>query len=95
MTIIENKYYLELMFILLNIFQRQKLMKKVILTDTLLLKKKDKKRQRKKLNCDFIRINTTRKNYDAIYGAGKINTFISKFKDKENENKIKGKDKEI
>ena len=43
----------------------------------------------KKLNYEFIRINTSRENYDAIYGAGKIHTFVSKFKDKENENKIK------
>ena len=52
----------------------------------------EEKRQKaleKKLNCEFIRINTSRENYDAIYGASKIHTFISKFKDKENENKIK------
>ena len=42
-----NTYYLELMFILLNIFKQQKLMKKVILTKTLFSKKKDKKRQKK------------------------------------------------
>ena len=38
-----NTYYLELIFILLNIFSQQKLMKKVILTETLFLKKKDKR----------------------------------------------------
>ena len=38
-----NMYYLELMFILLNIFQPQKLMRKVILTETLFLRRNDKK----------------------------------------------------
>ena len=38
-----NTYYLELIFVLLNIFQQQKLMKKVILTEILFLKKQDKK----------------------------------------------------
>ena len=54
--------------------------------------KKDKKRQKKKLNCEFIRINTSRENYDADYEASRIQTFISKFKDKEKENKMKEKE---
>ena len=37
----------------------------------------------KKLNCQFIRINTSRENYDANYEASWIQTFISRFKDKE------------
>ena len=53
-----NIYYLELMFILINFYQQQKLMKKDILTEILFLKKKDKKHQ-KKLGCKFIRINTS------------------------------------
>ena len=42
-----------------------------------------------KLNCEFIRINTSKENYDADYGASRIQTFIIKFKDKEKENEIK------
>ena len=42
-----NIYYLELIFILVSVFQQQKLMKKDILTETLFLKKKDKKHQKK------------------------------------------------
>ena len=46
----------------------------------------------KKLNCTFIRINTSNQNYDADYEASRIQTFISNFnknKIKELENKIK------
>ena len=53
-------YHLELMFIFLNISQPQKLMKNVILTETLFLKRKDKKHQKKKLGCKFVRINTSK-----------------------------------
>ena len=45
----------------------------------------EEKRQKaleKKLNCKFIRINTSKENYDADYEASRIQTFISKFKDK-------------
>ena len=70
-------------------------MKNVILTETLFLKKKDKKRQKKKLNCEFIRINTSRENYDADYEASKNQKIISNFKDKEKENKIKALEDEI
>ena len=99
---VNNIYCLELMFILLNIVQQQKLMKKVILIETLFLKKKDKRHQKKKLNCTFIRINTSRENFDADYEASEIQAFISQFKDneikerdnknKELEDKIKEKD---
>ena len=44
-----NIYYLELIFILVNVFQQQKLMKEDILTETLFLRKKDKKHQKKNL----------------------------------------------
>ena len=60
-------------------------MKKVILTEILFLKKKREKALEKKLNCEFIRINTSRENYDADYEASKIQTFISNF----NKNKIR------
>ena len=52
----------------------------------------EEKRQKaleQKLNCEFIRINTSREGYDADYEASRIQTFISQFKDKEEENKIK------
>ena len=39
----------------------------------------------KKLNCKFVRINTSRENYDADYEASRIQTFISN----SNKNKIK------
>ena len=87
---IENTYYLELMFILLNILQQQKLMKKVILTETLNLKKKDKRHQ-KKCVIRIIRINTSRENYDADYEASRIQTFISNF----NKNKIEDLENKI
>ena len=78
-----NVYYLELMFILLNISQLQKLMKKVTLTETLFLRRKDKKHQKKKIGSQFIRINTSKESYDAEYEASTIQIFISKFKDRQ------------
>ena len=56
------------------------------------VKEQDAKGIRKKLNCKFIRINTSRENYDADYKASRIQTFFSNFnknKIKEPENKIK------
>ena len=35
-----------------------------------------------KLHFEFIRINTSKENYDADYEGSRIQTFISKFKDK-------------
>ena len=49
----------------------------------------EQKALEKKLNCKFIRINTSKENYDADYEASRIQTFISKFKDKEKENEVK------
>ena len=86
-----HRYYLELMFILLNIFQQQKLIKKVILTETLFLKKKRQKALEKKLNCEFIKINTSRENYDVSCEASRIQTFIINF----NKNKIRELEDEI
>ena len=51
-----NIYYLEFIFILLNISQPQKLMQNVILTETLFMERKDKKQQKKKLGCKLIRV---------------------------------------
>ena len=79
-----NIYHLELIFILVSVFQQQKLVEKDILTETLFLKKKDKKHQKKKLGCKFIRINTSnaKNGYDLDYEVGNIETFIDEFKNK-------------
>ena len=92
-----NIYYLELMFILLNISQPWKLMKKVILTEILFSKRKDKKHQKKKLDCKFIRINTSnaKNGYDLDYEVGNVQAFIDEFKNKKIkklEDKIKEKE---
>ena len=49
----------------------------------LIFEEKRQKALEKKLNCKFIRINTSRENYDADYEASRIQMFISKFKEKE------------
>ena len=36
-----------------------------------------------KLGCKFIRINTSKEGYDADYEASRIQTFISKFRDRQ------------
>ena len=54
----------------------------------LIFEKKRQEALEKKRNCTFIRINTSRENFDVDYEASRIQTFISQFKD----NKIKGKD---
>ena len=51
-----NIYYLELIFILVNVFQQQKLMKKDILIETLFLRKKDKKHQKKNLVVNLLEL---------------------------------------
>ena len=56
-----NKYYIEFMFILLNIFQPQNLMKKNMLAETLFLRKKDKKHQRKNLVVNLLELIRVRK----------------------------------
>ena len=54
-----------------------------MLAEILFLRRKDKKHQKKKkLNCEFIRINTS-KRYDKNYEIGRIETFISKYKDRQ------------
>ena len=76
-------YYSELMFVLLNIIQLQKLIKKAILIEILFLRRKYNKLQERTLGCKFIKINTSKVDYDANYGIGRIQTFISKFKDRQ------------
>ena len=61
----------------------------------LIFEEKRQKTLEKKLNCTFIRINTSKENYDVDYEASKIQTFISNFKDKEKENEIKKLEDEI
>ena len=51
-----NTYCLELMFVSLNIFQPQKLMKKDMLTETLFLRRKDKKHQKKNLVVNLLEL---------------------------------------
>ena len=51
----------------------------------LIFEEKRQKTLEKKLNCTFIRINTSKENYDADYEVSRIQTFISNF----NKNKIK------
>ena len=57
----------------------------------LILRKKRQKALEKELSCEFIRINISKEGYDADYEASRIQTFISKFKDK----KIKELEDEI
>ena len=56
-----------------------------------IFKEKRQKALEKKLNSEFIRINTSRENYDANYGASRIHTFISN----SNKNKIEELEDEI
>ena len=51
----------------------------------LIFEEKRQKALEKKINCEFIRINTSRENYDAEYEASRTQTYISNF----NKNKIK------
>ena len=51
-----NEYYLELMFILMNIFQPQKVMKEHMLTETLFLRIKDRKCQKRNLVLNLLEL---------------------------------------
>ena len=51
----------------------------------LIFGEKRQKALEKKINCTFIRTNTSKENYDVDYEASRIQTFISNF----NKNKIK------
>ena len=57
----------------------------------LIFEEKRQKALEKKLNCEFIRINTSRENFDASYEPSRIQTFISS----SNKNKIKELENEI
>ena len=57
-------------------------MKKKHINRDLIFEEKRQKALEKKLGCKFIRINTS-KRYDEDYEIGRIQTFISKFKDRQ------------
>ena len=52
-------------------------------TRELIFEEKRQDALEKKLGCKLIRINTSKKGYDAGYEASRMQTFISKFKDKQ------------
>ena len=88
-----NIFYLELTFILINFYQQQKLTKK----DILIFEEKRQEALEKKLDCKFIRINTSnaKNDYDLDYEVGNIEAFIDEFpnkKIKELKDKIKEKE---
>ena len=78
-----NIYYLELMLIVLNISQLQKLIKKGHTDRDLTFEEKRQKTLEKKLDCISIRVNTSKEGYDADYEASRIQTFISEFTDRQ------------
>ena len=49
----------------------------------LIFEKKRQKALKQKLSCKFIRINTSKEGYDVDYEASRIETFTSKFKDRQ------------
>ena len=77
-----NTYYLELMFIFLNVFQLQKSMKKGHTDRDLIFEEKRQEALEKRLGRKFIRTNTS-KRCDEDYEIGRRQTFISKFKNKQ------------
>ena len=78
-----NTYDLELIFILRNIFQPQKLIKKKHVGRDLIFEEKRQEALEIKLGCKFIRINISKGGYDVDYEASRIQTFISEFKDRQ------------
>ena len=98
MKMIVSTYYLELISILLNIFLAIEVDEKDHTDRDLIFEEKRQKVLEKKLNCKFIRINTSRDNFDIDYETSRIQVFISQFKDnkiKERDNKIKELEDEI
>ena len=64
----------------------------------LIFEQKRQEALEKKLNCTFIRINTSRENFAGEYEASEMQAFISRFKDneiKERDNKNKELEHEI
>ena len=54
-----------------------------MLGETLFFVEKRGEALENKLGCKFIRINTSKEGYDADYEASRIQTFISKFRDRQ------------
>ena len=54
-----------------------------MLTETFFFEEKRQKALEKMLSCKFIRTNTSKEGSDADYEASRIQTFISKFKDRQ------------
>ena len=88
---VKNKYCLELIFILLKYCLVVEIDEKGHTDRDLIFENKRQKALEKKLNCTFIRINTSRENFDVGYEASRIQVFTSQFKD----NKIKKLEDEI
>ena len=88
---VKNKYCLELIFILLKYCLVVEIDQKGHTDRDLIFENKRQKALEKKLNCTFIRINTSRENFDVGYEASRIQVFTSQFKD----NKIKKLEDEI
>ena len=55
-----------------------------MLTGALFLTTKDKETLEKKLDCKFITINTSKEGYNADYEVSRIQTFIGKFRERDN-----------
>ena len=88
---IKNTYCLELIFILPKYCLAVEIDEKGHTDRDLKFEEKRQEALEKTLNCTFIRINTSRENFDADYEASEIQAFISQFKD----NEIKERDKEL
>ena len=58
-------------------------MKEHMLTGALFLTTKDKETLKKKLDCKFITINTSKEGYNADYEVSRIQTFIGKFRERQ------------
>ena len=78
-----NLYYLELIFILVNVFQQQKMMKKNKHTGRdIIFEEKRQKALERKLGCKIIRINSSnaKNGYYLDYEVGNAQAFIDEFK---------------
>ena len=86
-----NIYYIELMFILINFYQKQKLMKKDMLSEILFLMKKDKKPQKINLVVNLLElIQVMQKNgYDLDCEVGNIEYLLMSSKIKKQKNQKK------
>ena len=61
----------------------------------LIFENKRQKALEKKLGCKFIRVNTSKEGYNAGYEASRLQTFISKFKNRELKKILKESNKKI